>query len=111
MLFFKPSTIATIASIALFALLFPLVVFLVVSPKPKELEATCDNGTLKYALQDCVTDLLTNGRFDNFNALQVKVVPQNSHLIVTESNNWSFSHFFRLLVAALLSTASVWLRR
>ena len=75
MLFFKPSTIATIASIALLALLFPLVVFLVVSPKPKELEATCDNGALKYALQDCVTDFLTNGRFDNFNALQVKVVP------------------------------------
>ncbi len=85
MLFCKPSTIATIASMAFFALLFLLIVFLVVSPKPKELETTCDYGPFKYALQDCVTDLLTNGRFDNFNALQVKVVPQNSHYIVTKS--------------------------
>ncbi|KAH9403115.1 hypothetical protein TYRP_015882, partial [Tyrophagus putrescentiae] len=106
MLFFKPSTIATIASMAFFALLFSLIVFLVVSPKPKKLEATCDNGTLKYALQNCVTDLLTDGRFYNFNVLQVKVVPQSSHYIVTESNNWSFPHLFRPFAAASPSTAS-----
>ena len=69
MLFCKSSTIATLSSIALFAL---LVVFLFFSI-PKKLKPSCDHGSMEYALQNCVTNLLTNGRFDNFNAPQVKV--------------------------------------